>query len=44
MEQAWAAGLWSRCFDTKKQFATEGTRTRSLTEQEATERLKRAIT
>lgn len=43
LEQAWAAGLWCRCFDTKKQLATEG-RARSLTEQEATERLRRAVT
>ena len=41
MEVAWAAGLWNRSFDAKKQVATEG-RPRSLTELEASERRKRA--
>ena len=40
-ELAWAAGLWNRSFDAKKQFASEG-RTRSLTEGEAAERRRRA--
>jgi hypothetical protein len=40
-EQAWAAGLWNRSFDAKKQFATDG-HPRSLTEEEAAERRRRA--
>jgi hypothetical protein len=40
-EEAWAAGLWNRSFDAKKQVATEG-RPRSLTEDEALERCRRA--
>jgi hypothetical protein len=39
-EEAWAAGLWNRGFDAMKQCATEG-RPRSLTEPEASERLRR---
>jgi hypothetical protein len=35
--EAWAAGLWNRSFDAKKQVATEG-HPRSLTEPEARER------
>ena len=41
IEECWAAGLWSRSFDAKKQFATEG-QSRSLGEDEARERLRRA--
>lgn len=41
LQVAWAAGLWNRAFDAKKQFATEG-RPRSLTEAEALERRERA--
>lgn len=41
LELAWAAGLWNRTFDAKKQFATEG-EPRSLTESEARERCQRA--
>ena len=41
LEVAWAAGLWNRSFDAKKQVAIEG-RPRSLTESEAFERRKRA--
>ena len=37
---AWAAGLWNRSFDAKKQFATDG-EPRSLSESEATERQRR---
>ena len=40
---AWAAGLWNRSFDAKKQFATEG-EPRSITESEALERARRAAT
>ena len=40
-ELAWAAGLWNRSFDAKKQVVTEG-KPRSLTESEALERRKRA--
>jgi Phosphotransferase enzyme family len=41
LEQAWAAGLWNRSFDAKKQFATEG-KVESLTEGESLERQRRA--
>lgn len=41
IQVAWAAGLWNRSFDAKKQVATEG-QPRSLTEPEAIERRKRA--
>ena len=41
IEEAWAAGLWNRSFDAKKQFATEG-QPRSLTEREARKRRERA--
>ena len=41
IQQAWAAGLWNRSFDAKKQFAAEG-RPLSLTEGEAVERRLRA--
>lgn len=40
-EEAWAAGLWNRCFDAKKQFAT-ARRVRSLSESESLERQRRA--
>jgi hypothetical protein len=40
-EEAWAAGLWNRSFDAKKQVATEG-HPQSLTESEARERSRRA--
>jgi hypothetical protein len=42
LTQAWAAGLWVRAFDAKKQFATEDT-AGSLTEAEALERGRRAL-
>jgi hypothetical protein len=42
LTQAWAAGLWVRAFDAKKQFTTEGT-ARSLSEAEALERGRRAF-
>ncbi len=41
VELAWAAGMWNRSFDAKKQFVTEGL-PRSLTEEEAAERRQRA--
>lgn len=41
IEQAWAAGVWIRGFDSKKQFAETGT-IYSLNEREASERLRRA--
>lgn len=41
IECAWAAGVWLRAFDAKKQHA-EGQPVRSLTEDEADERLRRA--
>jgi hypothetical protein len=41
LEEAWAAGLWNRSFDAKKQFSTEG-RVESLTEGESVERQRRA--
>jgi hypothetical protein len=41
LEQAWAAGLWNRSFDAKKQFSTEG-KVESLTEGESLERQRRA--
>jgi hypothetical protein len=41
LEQAWAAGLWNRSFDAKKQFSTEG-KVESLTESESLERRRRA--
>jgi hypothetical protein len=41
LEEAWAAGLWNRSFDAKKQFATEG-QVHSLTEHESLERRRRA--
>ena len=34
LEEAWAAGLWNRSFDAKKQFSTEG-KVDSLTESES---------
>ena len=37
-EEAWAAGLWNRSFDAKKQFSTEG-KVDSLTESESLEEL-----
>ena len=40
LAQAWAAGLWNRSFDAKKQLATEG-EPKSLTEAEAVERRRR---
>lgn len=43
IEQAWAAGLWNRSFDAKKQMATEGI-PRSLNQQEARERRRRSGT
>ena len=41
LERCWAAGLWSRAFDAKKQYAA-GQPIISLTESEAGERLRRA--
>jgi hypothetical protein len=41
VEETWAAGLWIRSFDAKKQYATDGG-PRSLTEHEARERRRRA--
>jgi phosphotransferase family enzyme len=41
LEEAWAAGLWNRSFDAKKQFSTEG-KVESLTESESLERQRRA--
>jgi hypothetical protein len=41
LEVAWAAGLWNRSFDAKKQFSTEG-KVESLTESESLERQRRA--
>ena len=41
LEQAWAAGLWNRSFDAKKQFSTKG-KIESLTESESLERQRRA--
>lgn len=41
LECAWAAGVWLRAFDAKKQHA-KGQPVRSLTEDEAAERLRRA--
>jgi len=41
LEEAWAAGLWNRSFDAKKQFSTEG-KVESLTEGESLERQRRA--
>jgi len=41
LEECWAASLWVRSFDAKKQFATEG-HIRSLTPAEAHERAHRA--
>jgi aminoglycoside phosphotransferase (APT) family kinase protein len=41
LEACWAAGLWIRSFDAKKQFATGG-HVRSLTPAEAQERARRA--
>jgi hypothetical protein len=40
LAEAWAAGLWNRSFDAKKQWATEGV-PKSLTEAEAIERQRR---
>ena len=40
-EEAWAAGLWNRSFDAKKQFSTER-KAHSLTESESLERQRRA--
>jgi hypothetical protein len=42
LAEAWAAGLWNRSFDAKKQLATEG-EPKSLTEGEAVERHRRFI-
>jgi len=42
LREAWAAGLWIRAFDAKKQAATEG-QSVSLTEFESRERQQRAI-
>jgi hypothetical protein len=41
LSEAWAAGLWNRSFDAKKQFSTEG-KVESLTEGESLERQRRA--
>jgi aminoglycoside phosphotransferase (APT) family kinase protein len=41
LEVAWAAGLWNRVFDAKKQYAVEGS-IKSLDENEARDRLGRA--
>ena len=41
LERCWAAGLWNRCVDAKKQLARDGG-TRSLHEGEAGERRRRA--
>lgn len=41
LEEVWAAGLWNRSFDAKKQFSTEG-KVESLTESESLERQRRA--
>ncbi len=41
LEEAWAAGLWNRCFDAKKQFVT-ARRVFSLSEGESLERQRRA--
>ncbi len=41
LEECWAAGLWLRSFDAKKQFATTGA-IRSLQRAEAEERLRHA--
>jgi hypothetical protein len=41
LEEVWAAGLWNRSFDEKKQFSTEG-KVESLTESESVERRRRA--
>ena len=41
LEEAWAAGLWNRSFDAKKQFSTEG-KFELLTEGESRERQRRA--
>lgn len=40
LAEAWAAGLWTRSFDAKKQAATEG-ELKSLTEAEVVERCRR---
>lgn len=40
LAEAWAAGLWNRSFDAKKQWATEGG-PKSLTQAEAIERCRR---
>ena len=40
-ERAWAAGLWNRSFDAKKQFSVEG-EAHSLTESESLERRRRS--
>jgi hypothetical protein len=40
-QRSWAAGVWLRAFDSKKQYAV-GQAVRSLTESEARERLRRA--
>ena len=42
-EECWAAGLWNRSFDAKKQFAARG-QVRSLSQAEARERLRKAGT
>jgi hypothetical protein len=42
LADAWAAGLWNRSFDAKKQLAGEG-KPKSLTETEAVERQRRFL-
>jgi Ser/Thr protein kinase RdoA (MazF antagonist) len=42
LKEAWAAGLWNRSFDAKKQSATEGG-PKSLTRAEALERQRRIL-
>jgi hypothetical protein len=41
LQRCWAAGVWTRAFDAKKQYAA-GQPVVSLTEGEAAERLRRA--
>jgi len=41
LQRCWAAGVWLRAFDSKKQYA-DGAPVLSLTESEARERLRRA--
>jgi len=42
LSEAWAAGLWSRAFDAKKEVASQGELV-PLTELEALERLRRVV-